>query len=564
MIASSETNLQRRYRLIAEIGRGGMAEVYLAVAQGPAGFNKLVVVKKALPNLALQPDILAMFMDEARLAARMNHPNVVQTYEFGEEDARKFIAMEFLDGQPYSRVLGRLRGRTSGLETMSVGHHVRVLLDTLAGLHHAHELRDFDGSPLHVVHRDVTPQNVFVTYDGGIKVVDFGIAKAQDSSSRTVTGEIKGKVTYMSPEQVRGEPLDRRSDLFAVGVMLWEAVAGRRMWTVPDVTVVHELMHDRIPSIRQVAPNAPPELVRIIERALATDREERFPSALAMHRELDELAVMNRLRVDSHEVGRVVAELFDEERRRVRGVIETQLGSLRWTGENPSAGNLPVIPEANGAITGGPWPAAESQRMIEPPRPSGPGSAGPISGIPTNSGAALPMPSQAMPARRSVVAPLVIAAVAATVAVALVITFERPSVRAPEAARTGTGSAEATAAPDAVTLKVRASPASAKILLDGVLLGAGSYEGKVARSDKPKVLRVEAEGHTPKEEPVSLSSDVVMSFSLDKHVDATTSAAAPSSSAKVGPGPGVRPRTTTTATSTGRGIDEDSPYGNRP
>ncbi len=538
MIAPSEASPQRRYRLIAEIGRGGMAEVYLAVAQGPGGFNKLVVIKKALQDLALQPEFLAMFLDEARLAARMNHPNVVQTYEFGEEDGRQFIAMEYLDGQPYSRILARLRGRMGGLESMPLAHHIRILIDTLAGLHHAHELKDFDGSPLHVVHRDVTPQNVFVTYDGSTKVVDFGIAKAQDSSSRTVTGEIKGKVTYMSPEQVRGEPLDRRSDLFAIGIMLWEAVAGRRMWReIPDIAVVSELLQGRLPSIREVAPHAPPELVRIIERALSPDREQRYPSALAMQRDLDEFAIVSGARVDGAEVGRVVSEWFEEERRRVRAVVEAQLGSLRWTGENPTAAGLPMIPAPPQSFTGrGEW--AQDQRPGTP------------SILPTNSGAALPMPASAA-ARRS---PLLLVAgvlVAAVLGAGVVMMVARPTSRtassAPASPAPEQPSASATAS--SVSLKVRATPADAKILLDGVLLGEGSFDGKVPKSDTPKLLRVEADGYQPKEEKLTVSSDVITSFALEK-LEVEASASAAPTQRPVGP----RPRPT------GRGIDSESPY----
>ena len=204
---------------------------------------------------------------------------------------------------------GRAGGR-GGAETVSIAHHLRVLIDALAGLHHAHELRDFDGTPLSVVHRDVTPHNLFITYDGSIKVLDFGIAKAADGSSNTVTGEIKGKISYMSPEQVRGEPLDRRSDIFAVGILLWEAVAGHRMWAdLPDVTVLNELLQGNIPSIRQAAPNVPEPVARVIERACALDREHRYPTALAMQRELEDLAYAMGMRVDGTEVGRVVAEL---------------------------------------------------------------------------------------------------------------------------------------------------------------------------------------------------------------------------------------------------------------
>lgn len=558
MIAPSEASSQRRYRLIAEIGRGGMAEVYLAVSQGPAGFNKLVVIKKALPGLALQPEFLTMFLDEARLGARMNHPNVVQTYEFGEEDGRHFIAMEYLDGQPYSRILNRMRGQAGGLEALALGHHLRILLDTLAGLHHAHELRDFDGSPLYVVHRDVTPQNVFVTYDGSIKVVDFGIAKAQDSSSRTVTGEIKGKVTYMSPEQVRGEPLDRRADLFAVGVMLWEVIAGRRMWKeLPDITIVHELLRGHVPSLREVAPHAPPELLRICERALSPDREGRYPSALAMQRELEEFCVTSRARVDGPEVGRVVSEWFEQERRKVREVVEAQLGSLRWTGENPAASNLPMIPAPTNSVTGkeyfGVGVAGDASLARSP-----------VSVVPTNSGAALPMPSGGAASKRSGAGLVVGLGLVAAILAGLALSFTRPWDRgapassAPAASETATAPSSAQSGQDAITLKVRATPAEAKIYLDGVLLGAGSFDGKVLRGEGERVLKVEAEGYTAKEERLTLRSDLMTSFALEK-AEPTASASATATA----PTTALRPFTPRPKP-TGRGIDDESPYKKTP
>ena len=283
MMGPEEAQALRKYRLIAEIGRGGMADVYLAVVQGPAGFNKLVVIKKTRPELAQDPEFLAMFLDEARLAARLNHPNVVQTTEVGQDGERYFIAMEYLDGQPLNRIRARAPAAFSTLM------QARVLADVLAGLHHAHELCDFDGTPLGVVHRDATPQNVFVTYDGLIKVVDFGIAKAIDSSSETRTGTVKGKVTYMAPEQAKGERVDRRADVFAVGVMLWEGIAGRRMWKgVPELTVVHDLINEAIPSIREAVPEVPEALAKVCERALAVRREDRFASAQEMHDVLEE------------------------------------------------------------------------------------------------------------------------------------------------------------------------------------------------------------------------------------------------------------------------------------
>ncbi len=215
-----------KYRFVATLGHGGMAEVFLAVALGPAGFNKLQVIKRLRPNLAEDPDLCAMFLDEARLAARLNHRNVVQTNEVDRVDGQYFMAMEYLDGQPLHRILVQAKklGRPLPLPAIS-----RVLCDALAGLHYAHQLADYDGAPLGVVHRDVSPQNIFVTYDGQVKIVDFGIAKAARRAVETETGVIKGKVSYMAPEQAFGD-VDGRADVFAVGVVLWELVAGRRLW----------------------------------------------------------------------------------------------------------------------------------------------------------------------------------------------------------------------------------------------------------------------------------------------------------------------------------------------
>src|SRR5690349_17441022 len=163
--------------------------------------------------------------------------------------------MEYLEGQPLNRIVHRLQ--RAG-QSLSLGMHLRVLIEVCSGLHHAHELTDYDGTPLGVVHRDVTPHNVFVTYDGQVKVVDFGIAKALNSSAETRTGVLKGKVAYMAPEQARGERVDRRADVFSVGVMMWEAATGRRLWKgVPDLTVLHRLINGDIPSPRGIDPDVP-------------------------------------------------------------------------------------------------------------------------------------------------------------------------------------------------------------------------------------------------------------------------------------------------------------------
>ncbi len=221
--APGASNERATYRRIAELGRGGMATVHLAAMQGPHGVTKLVVIKELRPELAMNDEFVVMFFDEARLAARLNHPNIVQSYEVGEENGRQFIVMEYLEGQPLHRVWNKLQ--SSGKMTVDV--NLQVVSDVLSGLDYAHELANFNGSALNIVHRDVSPHNVFVTYTGDVKVVDFGIAKAADSSTQTRVGTLKGKLTYMPPEQAMGEKVDRRADIFAVGVLLWESSAGR-------------------------------------------------------------------------------------------------------------------------------------------------------------------------------------------------------------------------------------------------------------------------------------------------------------------------------------------------
>src|SRR5262245_6719974 len=200
-----------KYRLIAEIAHGGMGVVYLAMVQGPGGFNKLVVVKELKPELVEEPAFLTMFLDEARLAARLNHANIVQTNEIGSDGNRYFMAMDYLDGYSLDRV--RRRARKIGVQ-LPVPMQLRIICAMLAGLEYAHHLTDFDGTPLSIVHRDVSPQNVFVTFDGQVRLLDFGIAKAAGAMHETVAGVLKGKVSYMAPEQARGQKVDARADVF--------------------------------------------------------------------------------------------------------------------------------------------------------------------------------------------------------------------------------------------------------------------------------------------------------------------------------------------------------------
>ena len=319
MQAGGSSGQLGKYRLVATLGQGGMGTVYLAFASGLGEFRKLLVVKELRQDLLSKDASVSMFIDEARLAARLDHPNVVQTFEADQDQGRYFLAMEYLDGQPLSALIERRRSRGG----MPLGMHVHVLCEMLSGLQYAHELRDYDGSLLQVVHRDVSPQNVFITYHGQVKVVDFGVAKARTASTLTTPGVFKGKFAYAAPEQAHGRPVDRRADLFAVGVMLWEAIAGRRY---SDTQPTHESFQRRLtgdePRILDVAPDTEPLLADICDRALALNPSERFSSAEAFRNELQDYLLLTGQRVESSELAQLMREEFAAERVAMHQVVE--------------------------------------------------------------------------------------------------------------------------------------------------------------------------------------------------------------------------------------------------
>jgi serine/threonine-protein kinase len=319
-----ETAMHGKYRLLAELGKGGTAIVCLAVARGPSGFNKLVVLKFLKGELAAEPEFRRMFLNEARLAARLNHPNVVQTYEVFEEAGRPIIVMEYLEGAPLSRIISRAReqGRPIPL-TM----HLRIISETLNGLHYSHELCDYDGTPLGVVHRDMSPQNIFVSFSGKITLLDFGIAKLTYSIAETQTGVLKGKLRYMPPEQILGETVDGRTDIFAVGVMLWEALAREKMWRgVSDANIMYNILNGAIPSPRTLRPEVPQALERICMKALATDPNHRYATAAELQDDLEDWLTGHTF--TNRTIGEFVDSLFADERAKTHEIIERQLASV--------------------------------------------------------------------------------------------------------------------------------------------------------------------------------------------------------------------------------------------
>lgn len=309
------------YVIVAALGKGGMARVYLALARKKkhGNFTKLLVLKVLRAELDDDTDFLGMFMVEARLAARLNHPNVVQTYEVGEDANRHYIAMEYLEGQALSVILARV-----GRAHVPLNVHLRILCDALDGLHYAHELADYDGTALNIVHRDVSPQNVFAMYTGQSKILDFGIAKVS-GSSKTATGVLKGKAAYMAPEQATGHA-DRRADVFAVGVMLWEAIARRRIGErgEDDLVVLARRIAGEDARVREVAPDAPPELADICDRAMALDPARRFATAAEMRGAI-ETYMRKGEPADTHRVAELLEQNFAADRARFRAMIDEQV-----------------------------------------------------------------------------------------------------------------------------------------------------------------------------------------------------------------------------------------------
>ena len=307
------------YELIGRIASGGMAEVFLARRTGAMGFEKFVVVKKILPHLANELEFVTMFLDEARIAAQIHHSNVVQIYDLGQEGAAYYIVMEYLQGQSLSAALKFAYKRKLFPPFPIVA---RVIANACAGLHAAHELRDVSGELVGLVHRDVSPQNVVILYNGDVKLVDFGVAKARGRLTRTTSRSLKGKYAYMSPEQALGNPIDRRSDVFAMGVVLWECLAMKRLFqSESELAILRAITEAPTPPASKFREDTPESLDAIALKALAKDPKERYPSAAEMQRDLESALRTLPEGAGSSEVAAYMQRLFRGEITRSREVL---------------------------------------------------------------------------------------------------------------------------------------------------------------------------------------------------------------------------------------------------
>jgi hypothetical protein len=356
-----------RYQVLGQLATGGMAEILLGRVLGPSGFERPVVLKRVLPHLVKQQGFVEMFLDEARIVAGIRHPAVVNVHELCHAEDELFLVMEFLEGETVAGLQKRL---LLGNETLDRGLAAYIVAEACAGLHAAHELTDRDGAKQELVHRDVSPQNLFVTYDGHVKVLDFGIAKVVDRVTRTETGQVKGKFEYMSPEQCKNLPLDRRSDVFATGIVLYELTLARRLFRRPSPaeTIMAISSEPIVPPLR-VDADYPPELERICLRALAADPRERYETALAMRKDLLAVAGRDSTEALAEVMRHLFADRIAEKRELLRRAIAGSEVEAVPAGEVDDGVEVPgVPPDAMGGTGVG---AALSSEIVRSTRRGG-------------------------------------------------------------------------------------------------------------------------------------------------------------------------------------------------
>jgi eukaryotic-like serine/threonine-protein kinase len=313
-----------KYLLLERIAVGGMAEVFVAKAFGVEGFERLLAIKKILPTMGEDAEFISMFVDEARIAVQLSHANIVQVLELGKHDENLYIAMEYISGRDVRQLLERFRKRG---QPMPIPQACLIVAEVCEALDYAHRKRDASGRPLGIVHRDVSPQNVLVSFEGEVKLIDFGIAKAESRLQKTQAGILKGKFSYMSPEQVKGQPIDGRSDIFAAGILLWELICGEKLFTGDsDFAILEKVRNGLVTAPRSVTRGCPEGLEKVILKALATEPTQRYQTASELHDDLMRFTMLGDLVYGSRQLADWLREEFsqdwEKEQSRLRGWLE--------------------------------------------------------------------------------------------------------------------------------------------------------------------------------------------------------------------------------------------------
>ncbi|WP_257457571.1 serine/threonine protein kinase [Archangium lipolyticum] len=504
-----------KYQLLRKIASGGMGQVFLALEKG-SGLERLVVLKLILPHLAEDEDFLEMFLEEARLVARLAHPNLITILELTEIDGRHCLAMEYVQGDDVRRMEKFARSLSRPLP---VGLVLRIIAEAAAGLHYAHQARDPQGRPLQLVHRDVSPQNILVGFDGGVKVIDFGVAKAVGSASHTATGVLKGKYPYMSPEQANGQPVDARSDLFALGVVLWELLTGRRLFKGESDMMTLRLVRDcQVAKPSQLNPKLPPGLDELVLKALAPTPQERYPDCGAFRLAIEDYILQQRLPASNAHLSAFLREVYAE--RIARESDPANLDQLAEDTDldaktNPSRSSVrsqsqrPPLPPPPGSP-----PSQTGTPAVSPPRPITL-----VASRPTLSISPLPVTRR----RRMPVVPMVagLGALLISAGVALVFLRSTPAEslapmpeHPPVAQPTPPTQPERAPAPQAVTLKVLSEPSGAVVVVDGKQHGETPLELPLTTNAPPVMLALKLDGYEPVSRPVSAGDAPEVSVKL--------------------------------------------------
>jgi serine/threonine protein kinase len=308
---SADAAASNRYEILARLATGGMAELFLARATAPDGDARHVVLKRVLPSRTHDPQFVTMFLDEARLAIQLDHPNIVRVFDIGQLGSSYFFTMEYVHGENVRTVLQRVHGLR---RRIPLAHAITIAAGAASGLHHAHDRADPEGKPLGIVHRDVSPANIMVGFEGAVKLVDFGVAKATVRSTETRAGTIKGKIAYLSPEQCIGnKPVDRRSDVFALGIVFYELLAVQRLFRrESDFATMAAIVTDEVPPPSVCRPDIPPALDAVVMRALAKAPDQRYPTAGAFLDALEHAARVGGVELSVGGLGQYLKELFGE------------------------------------------------------------------------------------------------------------------------------------------------------------------------------------------------------------------------------------------------------------
>lgn len=354
VLAASGTvrcSLLNRCRLVAPLGRGGMAEVFLAACEVEPNEYYPVVVKRLYPHFGDDPAAVQMLRDEARLVAGLSHPNIVKLYEVGTLNERHCLTMEYLEGQPLQRLM-RSHGQYS---IVPVAFAIHIVIQVLEALEYAHNATDRKNVPLRIIHRDISPQNVFITNDGQVKLLDFGIAKAESHEGRTVTGLVKGKFAYIAPEQAMGHVIDGRADLWSVGVILWELLTGKRLFKADnEAATLRATLRAVIPSLTAIRPEIPSALEDILRRALQRQPALRYPSAREMKTDLEVCLRAQNYTVDRLTISKFMESRFEAEiqkqKRLLERVVKNEIAPEKQDGENNRITIPTIVTESNVAI----------------------------------------------------------------------------------------------------------------------------------------------------------------------------------------------------------------------